>query len=315
MKTRLKDTSIPLYSPQSHANSAIQPGSKLLTSATAAWRSALLEVWQQPSTVEEFTTVSTPDQVIVFTSAGHYEIESYAKGSWRTARYQPGKGGATAPFNTSRLRWRSGDTSSITTLHLYLPHEFLLEAGEEYRRAGSAFAVTPVDFLSIDDPQIYQVLRGLARGVEMSAPDLYCDAACRMLAVHLLLIGGGLKIEDLARNIGSELTDRRLRRVVEYMHHHATDTITLDQLASEACISRFHFTRLFKAKLGLTPHEYLVRLRLGKAAHLLRTTDLDIVTVASECGYPHPGRFAQAFRKLFSESPSAYRRSGGLTGT
>ena len=199
MKTRVKDKSIPLYSPQSHANSAIQPGSKLLTSATAAWRSALLEVWQQPSTVEEFTTVSTPDQVIVFTSAGHYEIESYAKGGWRTARYQPGKGGATAPFNTSRLRWRSGDTSSITTLHLYLPHEFLLEAGEEYRRAGSAFAATPVDFLSMDDPQIYQVLRGLARGVEMSAPDLYCDAACRMLAIHLLLIGGRVKSEDLAK--------------------------------------------------------------------------------------------------------------------
>ena len=95
------------------------------------------------------------------------------------------------------------------------------------------------------------------------------------------------------------------------MHHNASASISLDQIAKEACVSRFHFVRLFKGKLGLTPHEYLVKLRLEKAAHLLRTTDLGIVDIAGSCGYSHAGRFASAFRKAYFASPSVYRRNVG----
>ena len=122
--------------------------------------------------MEGFGTVGTPDQVIVMTSAGCYDIESYARGSWHMAHYSPGMGGATAPFNISQLRWRSAYSPTIETLHLYLPQELLLEAGEEYRRAGRRFSYSPFDFLSVEDPLIYETLRALARGIELSASDL-----------------------------------------------------------------------------------------------------------------------------------------------
>ena len=60
--------------------------------------------------------------------------------------------------------------------------------------------------------------------------------------------------------------------------------------------------------MGVAPHQFLVDLRLKKAAALLLTSDLDVATIAATCGYAHPGRFALAFRKQFSVSPSVYRQ-------
>lgn len=300
--------SLRMYSSASNANSAVQVGQKLLCSESIGWTSALLEVWNHPGIIEEYSTVATPDQVIVLTSAGRYNIESYSRGAWKMAQKSPGMGGATAPMNVSRLRCRSDESSTITTLQMYLPSAFLEEAGEEYRRAGRSFISTPVDFLSMKDSFMYEIVRALTRGVELGAPDLYCNAACRILATHLLLLNGRVKQSDVDRYRGHDLTDRRLSRVLEYMQHHATQVISLDQLAREAGVSRFHFVRLFKRKIGVAPHEYLVELRLRKATILLCTTDLDIATIASQCGYSNAGRFAHAFRKRFLTSPSTYRR-------
>ena len=84
----------------------------------------------------------------------------------------------------------------------------------------------------------------------------------------------------------------------------------LEQLAREAGISRFHFVRLFHRRLRITPHQYLVRLRLDHAKRLLETTDLAIGAVASACGYTHAGRFAAAFHAAFAVRPSRFRRAG-----
>lgn len=296
-----------MYDTASKANSAVQTGSKILSSETIGWTSALIEVWRHPGLVEEYSTIATPDQTLVFTALGRYNIESYSRGTWKSAQKGPGMGGATAPLNVSRIRWRSDDVSTITTLHMYLPSEFLQAAGEEYRRAGRRSVSSPVDFLSVKDLFVYETVRALARGIESGAPDLYCAAACQILATHLLLLDGSVRHSDVGRYIGHDLTDRRLSRVLEYMEQHATQLISLDQLAKEAGISPFHFVRLFKHKTGLAPHEYLVELRLKRGAILLRTTDLDIATIASECGYSHAGGFTRAFKKKFRVTPSTFR--------
>ena len=296
-----------MFSPFSEANSRVQPGRKVASSHAVGWTSLLLEVWEQPSTVEEFETVSSPDQTLVLTSAGEYNIECYSRGAWRSAQYRPGLGGMTAPMNTGRLRWRSSLSSQVTTIHLYIPPAHFIEVGEEYRRAGTRLDRSPLDALSISDPSTYAMACALASAVRTGAPNLYADATCRMLATHMLFLGGRLRFDDLSRGIGAELTDRRLARVLEFLRHRFAADVNLDQLAREAGISRFHFTRLFKRKLGMTPYQYLINLRMKHASLLLRTTDLDILAVAHACGYSHAGRFAAAFRQHFSITPNAYR--------
>ena len=227
---------------------------------------------------------------------------------WRQAKYNPGYGGATAPLNTNQLRWSSSESSSVETLHLYVPPEYFSEAAEEYRRAGRRLNSSRIDALSLSDPLLFSLAQSLTSCVAYQAPDLYADAAARVLAIHILLTSGTLRREDLTRDIGNNLADRRLARVIDFMHHHFGKEITLDQLAREAGISRFHFVRLFRKRLLVTPHRYLVRLRLDHARFLLRTTDLDINAVALACGYTHPGRFAAAFYAAFALHPSQLRR-------
>lgn len=297
-----------MYDLASRANSAVQTGTKLLCSESVGWTSALLEVWKHPAIIDEYSTVATPDQTLILTAQGRYNLECFSQGTWQVAQKGPGMGGATAPMHVSRLRLRSLESTPIITLQMYIPNEFLLEAGEEYRRAGRRYVSAPLQFLSVKDPYAFATVRALVRGIESDAPDLYCNSACRTLATHLLLLDGRVKEADLSRYIGHDLTDRRLSRILEYMQQHATQLISLDELAREAGISRFHFVRLFKQKVGLAPHEYLVGLRLSKAAELLLSTDLDVATIASQCGYSNAGRFAHAFRLRFLKSPSMYRR-------
>ncbi len=296
-----------MYALASKANSAVQTGTRVLCSESVGWSSALLEVWKHPATIEEYSTVATPDQTLVLTAQGRYNLECFSQGSWRSAQKGPGMGGATAPMHVSRLRLQSLELTPIITLQMYLPDDFLQEAGEEYRRAGSRYVSAPLEFLSVKDPFVFATVRALVRGMESDAPDLYCNSACRTLATHLLLLGGRVKEADLSRHI-EPLTDRRLSRILEYMQQHATQVISLDQLAREAGISRFHLVRLFKRKVGYTPHEYLVELRLRKAVDLLLATDLDVASIAAQCGYSNAGRFAYAFKTRFLKSPSMYRR-------
>ncbi len=286
----------------------MQPGRKTQSSREVGWTSLLFERWTQPATVEGFETVASPDQTIVLTASGTYDIEVLTRGCWRKARYTPGSGGATAPLHTSRIRWRSPKPLAVETLHLYVPPEYFSEAAEEYRRAGRRVKSSHVDALTFADPLVFSLALSLSVGIAREAPNLYADAAARMLATHLLLKSGTVQIQDLARGMGAELTDRRLARVIGFMQDHFAKELTLDKLAGEAGVSRFHFVRLFRKRLGVTPYQHLVRLRLEHAKFLLQTTDMDVSAVALACGYSHAGRFAAAFHAAFALQPSKSRR-------
>ena len=81
----------------------------------------------------------------------------------------------------------------------------------------------------------------------------------------------------------------------------------LDRLSLEAGISKFHFVRLFRTSTGLTPHAFLVGLRMGAARTMLSRTDLSVAAIATRCGYAHAEHFGTAFAKRFGVSPRAFR--------
>lgn len=83
--------------------------------------------------------------------------------------------------------------------------------------------------------------------------------------------------------------------------------MTLDDLAAQVNLSKFHLLRMFTKSTGSTPHRYLVGLRLGRAANLLRHSTMPVVRIAAECGYRSPGQFSAAFRRVHGMSPRDYR--------
>jgi AraC family transcriptional regulator len=105
------------------------------------------------------------------------------------------------------------------------------------------------------------------------------------------------------------LVDRRIRRAVELMHARLAENLPLEEIASAAHLSPFHFARLFKKLTGATPHAYLGNLRANRAQALLADTDLSITEVSTRVGYDSPSHFAKAFRQATGLSPRAFRNA------
>ena len=92
--------------------------------------------------------------------------------------------GITSPMMQNRLRWRSS-SATVKVLRLYIPESYFLEAGEEYRRAGTKLPLRLPDALQFADPTVFAVAGSMAEQVELGAPNLYAEAGARFLAAHL----------------------------------------------------------------------------------------------------------------------------------
>lgn len=98
-----------------------------------------------------------------------------------------------------------------------------------------------------------------------------------------------------------------MNRAKEYLHDHMEDDIGLDELARHSGIDRFRLTRQFSKAFGLSPHAYLVRLRLRKARTLL-AHGLDPTRVAIQVGFSDQSHFGRWFRRAYRLTPGAYQR-------
>lgn len=105
------------------------------------------------------------------------------------------------------------------------------------------------------------------------------------------------------------LTDykQRMERVLNHIGSHLDDTLSLDELAAQACFSPYHFHRVFTGMIGETVKDYVRRLRLERAAQCLQQKNSTVTMVAFDAGYDSPEAFARAFHTVFGCSPSQYR--------
>jgi AraC family transcriptional regulator len=104
---------------------------------------------------------------------------------------------------------------------------------------------------------------------------------------------------------------RRIDRVIDYLRTNLDRQVKLDELARVACFSEFHFHRIFGAVTGETVNDFTNRLRLEKAARLLRYSDRKLTDIALDCGFSSSATFSRAFRAAYETSPSAFRKSDG----
>ena len=87
-----------------------------------------------------------------------------------------------------------------------------------------------------------------------------------------------------------------------------TETITLDDCALEAGLSPWHLLRAFRSAFGETPKEFLTRLRLDRARHLLTITPRSVTDVCLDVGFSSLGTFSVLFKKHVGCSPREFRR-------
>jgi AraC-like DNA-binding protein len=102
-------------------------------------------------------------------------------------------------------------------------------------------------------------------------------------------------------------TFRRLCRGRDLLAAEYDSRVLLQHAAREACLSEFHFHRLFRATFGETPHAFLTRLRMDRARQML-ASERGVTDVCFEIGYESLGTFSSKFRAKFGRSPVEFQR-------
>jgi AraC family transcriptional regulator len=99
-----------------------------------------------------------------------------------------------------------------------------------------------------------------------------------------------------------------VQRVIDQMTANLDDAADLERMARAACLSPFHFHRMFRGMVGETPLELMRRLRIERAAWQLGRTAVAITEVAFDAGYETHEAFTRAFRAAYNTSPSGFRK-------
>ena len=100
----------------------------------------------------------------------------------------------------------------------------------------------------------------------------------------------------------------RINKVMDFIESNLTNEISLNELASVASFSPFHFHRIFKAMVGETIREYILRLRIEKSANQLTANHKKSITeIALDCGFSSSAHFARVFKDTYGVSASEWR--------
>lgn len=100
-----------------------------------------------------------------------------------------------------------------------------------------------------------------------------------------------------------------IKRTVEFIHEHHSATLDLEQAAAEACLSKYHFSRLFHRLVGMPYQDYVTRIRTEDAKKLLKQTPyLSLTSIAARVGLGSLRNFEGQFKKLTGRAPSEYRQ-------
>lgn len=102
------------------------------------------------------------------------------------------------------------------------------------------------------------------------------------------------------------LSDKALERTIAYIEAHLFEDLSLGDLARTACVSRFHFARMFRVRTGFSPMKYVQHERIRIAKLLLRSGDRNISSVAAALGFFDQSHFSRVFRKITGMSPGRY---------
>ncbi len=109
--------------------------------------------------------------------------------------------------------------------------------------------------------------------------------------------------------------DVRIKQMLQYIHSHYHEDISLAQIAKSASVSESECLRCFRNTIGTTPVQYLKSYRLQRAAGLLKNTAEKIVDVGVQCGFQDMSYFAKLFREVYGCSPTEFREVGRYSST
>ncbi len=282
-------------------------GKCLFESRGDAWRDIKAWLTALPSTVDALHMPSVSEPFLAWTTSGEVDFQEREKGqTWITNRIKKGSFFLTTGGAPYDVRWRAVSKEPFEAMLVFIELPVLERALEEVfgrdathaqLRDASAFNDTTLNSL------LSLLLEELKRG---KASPTVVHSLAEVIAVHLAREYG--ETAQASHSKSPSLPGFKLRQITQWMSEHLAEEFNLERLAAQARLSKFHFQRLFKGALGVSPSHYQINLRMKEARRLLRETNLSVVHIALEVGYTNPSHFARLFRRETGLTPSDYRR-------
>ena len=296
------------FSPTSRQALAAISRDVVSSSDELGWTSVLVDHHVVRPEGQDFVLPGTPDYSLVVVLGGGQDLGVWSGGGWRWTTFTAGTIELTGNAQDQRLQRRARSGSHVVEkVNIYLPEQAVVETTEHYRRAGHR-PHPPVHRREAHrDPVVVELARGLSHAVARGTPEIYGEVAMTCLVTHLLSSPFDGPEELQAGRRPGALAHHRVAAVVDLIRSHYAEPLTLDRLAAEAHISKFHFTRQFRDVTGTTPHAYLLAVRLDAARRMLAIGDLTVGQIASRCGFTRPSHFTAAYVTRFGVPPTRDR--------
>ncbi|KPH01871.1 AraC family transcriptional regulator [Pseudomonas sp. RIT-PI-q] len=283
-------------------------GERLAASDDVCAKDVLVQIFTRERIEESVIVPAVAEPLIVWVLSGDATIEERAAGEdWLASEVSPGDFFLTTSAVPYEMRWRVTSPEPFVVMHIYLGLQLLERAIEEVH--GGATDSIRLREISGGRDEVLSVLLEQLRVELTSRPEtsaLLVQGIAQCIAVHLARSYLDADAENIAKR--NALPAFKLKRVVQTMEDSLGEAFRLADLAHEAGMSEYHFSRLFKRATGHSPSQYFIKLRMTKAKQQLIETDRSIIDIALEVGYSSASHFSQVFKRQVGVPPSHYRK-------
>jgi AraC family transcriptional regulator len=274
----------------------------LLTSAPFGWRGIIVEQHRLPPAERpEHFVIGHGISVNVGTQPTSFAWTRGRHG-WNDKPTNPGHCRLLTHGECNTSRW----LQTYNQVSLIIDPRFVADVVEDGLPSDRIAFVT-MD--SVADSVIADYATTFRAELTADAPNgvLYAEALTVGLVLHLLAKYGVAKLKMPSPR--GKLTSFQLRSVVEFIRSQLDNDVSLMALAACAHVSPFHFARLFRATVGVPPHQFVLRLRVQRARRLIKAGQLTLAQIAIECGFHDQPHFTRAFHRVFRMTPAMYQRT------
>lgn len=278
---------------QEKASDAFVPKPAALSSS--GWSSIYLELHQQPKfeTIEHQHTMHVMVYGVSDSSLGERWLDGKLKRETRS------KGDiAIIPTGIShRCNWNAPAQFMILAIESAL----LKQVGQDWVNPDRIELIP--HFMTEQDALIQGIFCALRDELESGkiGGDLLIESLKTTLAIYLLR--NYCTTKPKLSSYADGLSFLKLQQVTEYINDHLHQDVKLIELAALAQMSPYHFLRLFKQSMGVTPHQYILQRRIEKAKCLLQRGELSIAEVAASVGFCDQSHFTRYFKRIVGVTP------------
>ncbi len=283
----------------------VYPSSPLLRSGDRARRQAAelitLEYFEaKPDRMP--TRVFDQHHILLNLNPEPHRVENWRGGEHRDFIYRQNEVIVTPAGMESGWRWHAPSRVIVITLE---PAKL-----KRFAQAEAGILLTADQLKDVPqfvDEELVQagVMLLEALRLEGAGSAVMFESLARVFLIKLIQRYGREHDEDYT--FSQSFTARHFERVLNFVSERYGRTIQLEELAEQAGLSPFHFSRVFKKTIGQTPHQFVTSYRVEQAKRQLADPEEPLIDIAMACGFSDQAHFTRVFKQLTGRTPRGWR--------